>query len=141
MDKRDERILKLLYRSLDAPLRKRQQARLDRALAGSGELRRQKDEIVAMRTALAEGAAPGFRPGFADRTLARLRTNPAPEAADLAALVRAYAAAFRPVAVAGLVILAVLVTYNLAHQSLLPKDAIFYASDLYVGKLLQVPVF
>ncbi len=136
----DKRILKLLYRSLDSPLKKRQEDRLSRALAGSPELRRQRDEIIAMRQALADGAGRSFRPGFADRTIRRLRSGPERED-SLAALVRAYAGAFKPVAIAGLVILAVLVSYNLANRDLMPRDAIFYASDLAVEKLLRVPVF
>ena len=136
----DKRILKLLYRSLDSPLNKRQEDRLNRALAGSPELRRQRDEIIAMRQALADGAGRSFRPGFADRTIRRLRSGPERED-SLAALVRAYAGAFKPVAIAGLVILAVLVSYNLANRDLMPRDAILYASDLAVEKLLRVPVF
>lgn len=136
----DKRTLELLYRSLDSPLKKREEDRLNRALAGSPELRRQRDEILAMRQALADGAARSFRPGFADRTIHRLRS--APERQDsLAALVRAYAAAFKPVAVAGLALLAILIVYNLAHRELMPQDAIFYASDLAVDKLLHLPVF
>jgi anti-sigma factor RsiW len=136
----DKRILKLLYRSLDAPLSKREQGRLERALAESPVLRRHKDELAAMRQALADGAARSFRAGFADRTLNRLRSGPARED-RLAQLVRAYAAAFKPVAIAGLVILAVLISYNLANKDLMPQDAIFYASDLEVGQLLRLPVF
>jgi anti-sigma factor RsiW len=141
MDKKmDERTVDLLYRSFDAPLEAAEEERLAAALAGSPELRRLKDEIIAMRRAVAEGAVRSFRPGFADRTLARLRTGPARED-RLAALVRAYAAAFRPVAVVGLAVLAVLVLYSLANRELLPRDAIFYASDLAVDKLLHLPVF
>ena len=135
-----KRILKLVYRSLDAPLKRKEQERLRRALAASGDLRRQRDEIIALRQAVADGAARSFRPEFADRTLDRLRSGPARED-RLAALLRAYAAAFKPVAIAGLVILAVLVSYNLANRELMPRDAIFYASDLAVDKLLHLPVF
>jgi hypothetical protein len=136
----DKRILKLLYRSLDSPLKKREEERLNRALAESAELVRHREEILAMRQALADGAVRSFRPGFADRTISRMQSGPARED-RLAALVRAYAAAFKPVAVAGLIILAVLVSYSLANKDLIPQDAIFYASDLAVDKLVQVPVF
>jgi hypothetical protein len=141
MDKEmDERTVELLYRSFDAPLEAAEEERLAAALAGAPELRRLKGEIIAMRRAVAEGADRAFRPGFSDRTLERLRSQPAREE-GLAALVRAYAAAFKPVAVAGLALLAVLVVYNLANRELVPRDAIFYASDLAVDKLLHLPVF
>jgi len=70
----------------------------------------------------------------------RMRNNPAQED-RLGELVRTYGAAFKPVAIAGLVILAVLISYNLANKEMLPRDAIFYASDLAVDKLLRIPVF
>jgi hypothetical protein len=141
MDKEmDERTVELLYRSFDAPLEAAEEERLTAALAGLPELRRLKDEIIVLRRAVADGAARSFGPGFADRTIHRLRSGRERED-SLAALVRAYAAAFKPVAIAGLVILAVLVSYNLANRDLMPRDAIFYASDLAVEKLLRVPVF
>jgi anti-sigma factor RsiW len=140
MDTRDERILRLLCRYLDAPLRKRQQARLDRALARSAELRRQKDEIVAIRTALAGGSVGGFRPGFADRVLARVRSaEVAPD--RLESLARVYAAVFRRIAAVGLIAVALLVVFNLVQGDLVPRDAIFYASNLAAGGLLRVPIF
>jgi anti-sigma factor RsiW len=136
----DKRILKLLYRSLDAPLKKKQEERLRRALAESTELRRRQAEITALRGALADGSPRSFRPGFADRALERIRS--ARESPDrLEALARAYAVAFRRIVIAGLIVLAVLVSYNLASGDLLPRDAIFYASNLAVGRLLRVPMF
>lgn len=136
----DKRTLKLLYRSLDSPLNPKEQRRLEAALAGSEELRRRREKIIALRQALADGATRSFRPGFADRTLERLRSAPASGDRWLAVL-RNYAAAFKPVAIVGLILLAVLVSYNLANRELMPKDAIFYASDLAVGRLLHPPVF
>jgi anti-sigma factor RsiW len=136
----DERILKLLYRSLDSPLKKKEEERLNRALAQSAELRKRRDEILAMRRALVEGSVRAFRPGFAERVLRRVRADAGPGDRS-EALARAYAAAFKRIAIAGLIVLAVLVSYNLVKGDLLPGDAIFYASNLAVGKLLQVPVF
>jgi hypothetical protein len=136
----DKKILKLLYRSLDSSLKKGEAARLGRALAGSAELRRLESDLRAMRRALVEGSVRSFRPGFAGRAIERFRSSAELEDRS-ASLAGAYAAVFKRVAVAGLIVLAVLVSYNLASGDLLPRDAIFYASNLTVGKLLSVPIF
>jgi hypothetical protein len=134
------RHLKLLYRSLDADLTARDKARLSAALEASEELRRTRDEILAIRRAAGETAAEGFRPGFADRTLAAIRAGQRgqnPREAFLESL----KTVFKPLAVAAAVLLVILVTYNVTHGDLIPKGEIYYASDLALGKILQVSSF
>jgi hypothetical protein len=136
----DTGILKLLYRSLDSPLKKKDKLRLDRALEESEELRQLRSELVAMRQAIAEGAVRSFRLQFVERAMKRIQSTPS-SANKWDVLLGAYRTVFRLVAIVGLIIIAVLISYNIAHKDLLPQDAIFYASDLTIGKILQMPVF
>jgi hypothetical protein len=125
---------------LDFTLKKKDQRRLERALEESAELRRHKADLMAMRQAIADGAVRSFRPQFAERTINRFQSGrESAEYEDI--LFGAYRAMFRRAAVVGFVILVALVSYNLAHKELLPQDAIFYVSDLTIGKILQVPIF
>jgi anti-sigma factor RsiW len=136
----DRKILKLLYRSLDLMLKEKDQRRLDRALGESPELRQHQAELLAIRRAIADGAVRSFRPQFVERAMNRIQSG-GDSAAYEDVLFGAYRAVFRRAAVVGLVILAVLVSYNIMHKELLPQDTIFYVSDLTIGKILQVPIF
>lgn len=136
----DKRIFKLLYRSLDSPLKKKDKERLEKALEESEELRRHQTEILSMRRAVAEGAGRAFPPGFAERVMGKMQRFPK-EKNGLGVQFSAYAAVFKPFALATLAILVVLIFYNIAHDELVPRDKIFYVSDLMIEKILQVPVF
>ena len=62
-----KKILKLLYRSFDEELNQKEKERLDRALKESEKLRKEKDQILAQRQALAESSASSFEQFFAER--------------------------------------------------------------------------
>lgn len=136
----DKRILKLLYRSLDSPLKKKDEERLDKALEESEELRHHQIEIMSMRQAVAESASRSFPPGFAERLRGRIQCSQKAKN-GLNGQFNAYKTVFKPFAVAALTILIILIFYNISHDELLPKDKIFYVTDLTVEKILQVPVF
>jgi len=136
----DRKILKLLYRSLDLTLKEKDRRRLDEALEESTELRQHQADLLAVRQAIADGAVRSFRPQFVERTINRIHSG-GEAAATEDLLFGAYRTVFRRAAVVGLIILAVLVSYNIVHKDLLPQDAIFYVSDLTIGKILQVPIF
>ena len=136
----ENRIVKLLYRSFDAPLKKKEQERLDRALKESGELRRLKTDILGLRRGIAEVAPRAFEPGFAGRVIDRIRAGAKP-ADNAETLIGACLASFKRVTAVALAILAALVLYNLAHNDFLPKDQMFYVSDLTIGQILRLPVF
>jgi len=134
------KILKLLYRSLDAELTEKQTRRLEAELAGSEEFRRERDRILALRKAIAESPGRTFRPGFANRTLARVRSDrPTTSAADL--FFENFKSVFQRIAVVSAVLLLALAAYSLTHRDLVPKDAVYYASDVAFGRILQLPVF
>jgi len=136
----DKRLLRLLVRSLEGPLKKRDRHRLDRALSESEELRRARDEIEAMRRDLASGAADSFRPGFAGRVLAGLEAADNEDGRQML-FYAGFQKVFWRFTLAALFILAVLISYNLAHSELLPANELLYASDQTVGEFLNLPIF
>jgi|MudIll2142460700_1097286.scaffolds.fasta_scaffold734102_2 anti-sigma factor RsiW len=136
----EKRVLKHLVRSLDSALRKKDRKRLDRALAESADLRRQKAEILSLRQAIAEESARSFRPGFEDRVMNRIRSAPAvPNGIE--AMIQSYRWVFGRLAAVSVFVLIVLITVILVQDGLIPKEAVFYVSDTTISRILQVPVF
>jgi hypothetical protein len=136
----DKRIKRLLLRSLEGPLKRRDRLRLDGALRDSEELRRYRDEADALRRDLAAGAAESFRPGFPGRVLAKLEADRIEDDPQTVHYKR-FKAVFRRFAWAAFLILAFLITYNLAHSELVPRNELLYACDQTVGEFLNLPVF
>ncbi len=132
--------MKLVLRSLDSSLGKRDRRKLEKALAGSGELRRSRDRLLALRQAAAEGAGRSFEPHFAERVLGRLREDS--QAGGARRAVRGFP---RPVlvrlAATALLILAVWLCVAAGQVEIIPRDAIFYVSGQTIDRILQVLMF
>jgi anti-sigma factor RsiW len=136
----NKKILKLLHRFLDEELGPKDREKLARHLEASAELRRTRDELLAFRRGIAEAGGAAFRPGFADRTVARLRATEKRVAAE-ARFIDIFPAVFKRFAVvAGMVLLAVMV-YNAVHRDMIPAGAVYYISDLSLSHILRLPVF
>jgi hypothetical protein len=136
----ENKLLKLVYRSLDFTLSKRHRRRLDRALAESERLRQHKKEILALRQAVIDSAARGFRPQFAERVMSRIRS--APVASDpWKALLIPYQWFFGRLIIASFLVLIVLISIVVVQDGLFPKNAVFYISGITIDRILLVPVF
>jgi hypothetical protein len=134
------RLLKLLTRSMDAELAAPDLARLEAALKESEDLRRTRDELLAVRRAAADSAASGFGPGFADKVLAGTRLAVRrPQTAD--AVFNSFKTVFKPLAIASAIVLVLLVTYSVTRGDLIPRGEIYYASDITLNKILQLSSF
>jgi hypothetical protein len=90
----NDRMRRLLYRSFDTSLTRRERATLDEALRTDPELRTERDSITSLRTAAPAVAAQSFGPFFAERVMARVAAEAADESAGYASLF----AVFRPIA-------------------------------------------
>ncbi len=135
----DKRIRKLLYRSFDEDLAPKEKARLSKALAGSEELRRLREEAGSLRRTVREGAVRSFRPGFSDRVMARVEAPP-PAESGAEQLTKAFQWVFRRFVVVALLVLTVLLTYNLTHTRGISAGDVYYISDLGFGKILPLPL-
>jgi hypothetical protein len=68
----DDKMLELLYRSLDIKLNQNEQNILDTALTNSDELRAHKEAILKMRSSLKNDAPQKFGHLFADRVMQKI---------------------------------------------------------------------
>lgn len=127
---------KWLYRSLDGPLRPRIKKRLESALSRSPELRAEKKQIIAQRQEIAGSAVHSFEPLFAERVWSRIQSKKQPDESFYESL----KVVFRRFAVAGAIIVILLLSYNLGKKNSLASDEIFYTADVTFENLLQLPL-
>ena len=136
----DKKILRLLYRSFDDELSESETGKLEQALAESEELRREREQILAQRQALAESSAPSFKPLFAERVMDRIETL-GHKKNGFESFYETLLLVFRRFAIIGVAILLLLVIYNLRTGDALTTDEIFYASDVAIEEIIDLPLF
>ncbi len=136
----DERILELLYRSFDAELGPEETAELESALAGSPELRRERDSLLAVRDAVESSAARSFGPFFAERVMRAIRSERERQA-EGARFSESLVSAFRRVALVGAAVAAFLFIYNMKQGGSVSVTAAFGASGgATIEEVLTAPV-
>jgi len=106
-----QQLMKLLYRSFDTKLTPEEQRQLDQALNTSKPLQIRKARIERLREQLRSSAAQSFRPFFVERVVGCIRELQAQER-NQEIFFEALVSVFRPVAVALLALLIVLLSYN-----------------------------
>lgn len=131
-----KKLRKWLYRSLDGSLRPRIKKRLESALARSPELRAEQARIITQRHDIAGSAARSFEPFFAERVWNRIQAEKQPVDSFYDSL----KAVFRRFAVAGAIVVILLLSYNLGKKNSLTSDEIFYTADATFENLLQLPL-
>jgi hypothetical protein len=136
----DNKILKLLYRSYDDELDENERKKLEDTLQRSGALRNENEKILAQRKALSESPAPMFKPLFAERVMSRIETL-GEKKNGIENFYETLLAVFRRLAIVGAAILLLLLIYNLQTGDALSTDEIFYASDIAIEKLIDLPFF
>ncbi len=135
----NEEILEILFRSFDGELTGEEQRRLDEALAGSRELREEKDRIVEMRDALAAGPSGSFSPFFAERVMRRVRAMSDTEAGP-EPFFRSLYRLFKPVAALATAAIIVLMAINLWKSDEITVAAAFAAREDNFEILLETPL-
>lgn len=108
----NKKIIKLLYKSFDAPLSENEKEVLAKTLKESEGLRREKEKIIAMREKLASAPAASFKPFFAERVLNRIRGQNN-SMGERASIFDSLVAAFKPMAIAAMILLISILFYNL----------------------------
>ena len=134
----NKNILKLLYRSFDSKLNKKEQNQLNIALKRSAQLRREKELITTQRKALSATGEQSFKPFFAERVIKQITSQ---KENGLEAFYEAIKHVFRRFAVVGALVMLILVTYNLSIGDNFSQEEAFYASDLTYEELQQLPLF
>ena len=103
-----EKYVELLYRSFDASLSPREQEELDNALERYASLRQEKEKISDMRRALASSGRQEFPSFFVERVMGRINSWQTKEEIWYESIM----GVFRPIAVAAIMLLIILLTYN-----------------------------
>jgi len=138
-NKRNKKILELLYRSFDRTLSEKQQKKLDEALKNSKELRREKNRAIKLRKSASDTAKLSFNPFFTERVLSRIETVQSKN--GLEAYYQSLKVVFRRVAVAGAVVILALLLYNFQIGDSLNSDEIIYVSDTTIEEILDYSLF
>jgi hypothetical protein len=139
-EKKNKKILPLLYRSFDTKLKEKEKRLLEKALAESEDLRREKELIQKQRRSLAEKTAQSFRPLFAERVMAHI-AGIEKEAGSTESFYEALKVTFRRFAIAGAVVVLALLFFNLFMGDVLPRDEVFFASDIVLEEIINLPLF
>lgn len=136
----DKKILKLLYRSFDDELDKKEKKRLEEALHNSDALRKERERILAQRQAIAESPTPAFKSYFAERVIGRIDSLEKKKN-GFETFYETLLAMFRRLALAGAAIFLLLLIYNLRAGDALSTDEIFYSSDIAIEEISDFPLF
>lgn len=132
--------LKLLYRALDSDLDEKKQKQLEKVLKNSAQLRQEKKRILAQRQAISDSATKSFKPFFAERVMSRIFSE-GKEENGLEAFYKTLKAAFHRLAIAGAIITVALIIYNLGIGESLSIEEAFYAADVTLEEIIQLPLF
>lgn len=108
----DEKIKILLYRSFDEDLNPDESKMLEKVLAKSEELQKEKEKITRLRVNIKEGKVSAFKPFFAERVLNRIQSSV--NSQDEETFFESLFVLFRPVAIAAAVLIIIVAGYNIS---------------------------
>ena len=140
LGKTHKKIIKLLYKSFDTDLSKRKNLRLEKALDESKDLREEKELIFSRREAITDSAEKAFRPYFADRVMAQIAAI-GDRKDTQESFYDALMFGFKRLAVVGALVMIALLFFNVFQGHIIPVDEAFFASDLALEEILNLPVF
>jgi hypothetical protein len=130
--------LELLYRSFDDELTPEEQQQLDEELAGSSQLRREKERITTVRSALVKGAVRSFRPFFAERVMNAISS--AERAKNgVEVFFESLQFTFRRVALVGVTAIVLLLAFNFVRSGDVSVAAALGMSQETLGDVLEAP--
>jgi len=132
--------LKLLYRSFDTDLSEKEQQRLDEALAQSKDIREERKLILSRRQAVADSTVRTFRPYFADRVMSQVAAV-GDKKDTQESFYDALMYGFKRLAVVGTLVMIGLIFFNVIKGHVIPVDEVFFASDLVMEEILNLPIF
>ena len=141
MSLKQEKILKLLYRSFDDILDEEEQQELAEALRNSRELEEERGQIEMQRNAISQsGSGLSFKPFFAERVMKRISGEDKKENyAEI--FFESLFTLFKRVAVIGAAACIVIIAYNLAKGESLKAEDAFYVSRVTYEEILDMPLF
>lgn len=130
-----EKYLELLYRSFDSELSKEEQEQLEQALIDSEELRREKENIRALRQSISMQKRQSFKPFFADRVMAKIAETKQKNDEEL--FFESLFALFRPVAIAATILIIIVIGYNISASGQVSVDSALAVPDLSLEEVFD----
>ena len=109
------KIMELLYRSLDSDLKPGEQKELDNELKNSEELQSYKEELIKMRTSLKQTETQNFGYMFADKVMQKI--NKLEDNSKDEQFFDSIISVFRPLAIAAAFLLVFLISYNMITEN------------------------
>jgi hypothetical protein len=127
----NKKIRELLYRSFDDHLTVEEEEKLTEALAKSKELREERDQLSTLRKVVVTGATDSFKPFFVERVMRgiSLEKKGTPEREPF---FKSLFTVFRPIAVAAVILIIVLVSLNLLNEDNLSLASAFALPEVTV---------
>lgn len=135
-----KKIKKLLYLHFDGELKEKEKTLLEKALESSEEIRREKEEVTQLRQAVAESTPKSFKPFFAERVIRSLVTADNKKENSLEGFYLSLKLIFKRLAIAGSIIMLILILYNLKIGDALSSEEAFYASEAAIEEVVQRPL-
>lgn len=105
-------INKLIYKSFDGSLTKKESTKLERCLKESEEIQKEFNRLKVIRDKISGSALTSFKPFFEERVMTKIN-YPAKNEDYLSNWTISLVSSFRRIALTAIIILVVLVTYNL----------------------------
>ena len=130
-----EKYRELLYRSFDSELSTKEQEQLEQALTDSEELRREKDNIIALRQSISMEKRKFFKPFFADRVMAKIAESKQKNNEEL--FFESLFALFRPVAIAATILIIIVIGYNISASGQVSVDSALAVPDLSLEEVFD----
>ncbi len=138
MTKKDE---KLLYKSLDTALSPAEQKRLDSALQTDPELGDERELLLGMRRQIAAAAYGPFQAAFNRQVMSRILGLSELQQTDAELFYGSLMGAFRRLAWAGGLAVAVMIAIQLLGSDALALENSWLLPDLSIEELLELSVF
>jgi len=107
-----KRIRKLLFRSFDDHMNKRDQDLLKKHLTFSDELKKEKAELELIRSVISKNEEYKFKPHFSDRVMSAIKEKSYQESYE-ETFFQSLIGLFKPVAIGAMVLLIVMMSYNI----------------------------
>ncbi|OPX35132.1 hypothetical protein B1H10_01950 [candidate division KSB1 bacterium 4484_188] len=135
----NKKLRELLYRSFDADLKEEEKKVLADALSRSAELREEQRQIETVRQKLSATTASSFEPFFADRVMRRIYREQKPKS-ELESWFEPLMSIFRPIAVAAVFIILLLMSYNMISTKQISVQGALAISNVAVEEAFDPAV-
>jgi anti-sigma factor RsiW len=132
----DQKVLDLLYRSFDGQLTPEEKQLLEKTLAQSKALQKEKERIVGLRKTISGSALQSFEPFFAERLMQRIQAERESQSAAGEDFIGSLLWSFRRIALAGAIAVLLLLTSNIVQKGEISLNSMLAIPQLTIEDTL-----